>query len=555
MRARLIALSALPLTAAFAAATLAGPASGAEGTGKVPPPPWTIPAATSFAYGVAAGEVRQTSAVLWGRAGQAGTVTLVVARDSALANVVHTRDIESLPTEDFIVQAVVEGLTPGTAYYYGFTLGGDRSEVGRFQTAPRTKDRGTVSFAFSGDAQATPDPDTGRPFFNNFEVFDRMADEDNDFNILQGDTIYSDTQVGGEVDGVELISPWVARTVEEKWSVYRQNLALDPMARFRSSASLFSHWDDHEFINNFTVPDDGEELFDAGKEAFLDYTPLRGFDDSVGLYRTQRWGKNLQIFFLDQSSFRSQLAEGPCTNPLTGKPDPAPTLPSGMRALYKLLVPPMEWTVSQECLDAIADPSRTMLGDAQFERFIADLDASTATFKVVMLQEPIQEVVINQYDRWESYTHARTELLTAIRRVAPKNLIFLTTDLHANLIGDVRMRTFGGKPIPTPYKEVVAGPIAATTHRYQIVNAYDRPKLADMVRDLFYTAPVDPRGQSGGLGMTCANLDTYAYGQVTVTSTKLTVTLKDLDGKRVLSEGGSVTAKGKPCPVVTLRAK
>ena len=102
------------------------------------------------------------------------------------------------------------------------------------------------------------------------------------------------------------------------------------------------------------------------------------------------------------------MAEGPCTSPLTGKPDPAPTLPAKMRALYKLLVPPLEWEVSQECLDAIADPSRTMLGDAQFARFIADLKASTATFKVVMLQEPIQEVVINQYDRWESYTQPRT---------------------------------------------------------------------------------------------------------------------------------------------------
>lgn len=555
MRTRLIALASLPLAAAIAAASLVAPAAGAEETGKVPPPPWTIPAETSFAYGVAAGEVRQTSAVLWGRPGQAGTVTLTVALDEALTRMVHTRELESLATDDFIVQAIVDGLKPGTAYYYRFSLGNDRSELGRFQTAPRTNDRGTVTFAFSGDAQATPDPETGKPFFNDFEVFDRMAEEGNDFNILQGDTIYSDTQVGGEVDGVELISPWVARTVEEKWSVYRQNLALDPMARFRSSASLFSHWDDHEFINNFTVPDDGQELFDAGKEAFLDYTPLRGFDDSVGLYRTQRWGKNLQIFFLDQSSFRSQLAEGPCTNPVTGKPDPAPTLPAGMRALYKLLVPPMEWQVSQACLDAIADPSRTMLGDAQYERFIADLTASTATFKVVMLQEPIQEVIINQYDRWESYTHARTQLLTAIQRVAPKNLIFLTTDLHANMIGDVRMRTFGGKPILTPYKEVVAGPIAATTHKYQIINAYDRPRLADMVRDLFYTARVDPKGQAGGLGMTCANLDTYAYGQVKVTSTRLTVTLKDLNGRRVLSEGGATTPAGKPCPTVTLKAE
>lgn len=554
MRRTRMTLAALPLCAGVLAAGLAAPSASAE-TGDVPPPPWTFPAAETFAYGVAAGEVGGSTAKLWGRAGRAGAVTLTIATDPGLTKVVRTMTRQARAERDFIIQPFVRGLTPGTVYYYQFELDGDVSELGRFQTAPRRDSRETVSFAFSGDAQATPDPKTGEPFFNDFEVFDRMTEEGNDFNILQGDTIYSDTQVGGIIDGVELISPWVAETRAEKWSVYRQNLALDPMARFRSSSATFNHWDDHEFINNFTVPDDGEELFDSGRLAFLDYTPMRGYDDSLGLYRTVRWGKNLELFSLDQSSFRSQLAEPECTNPLTGKPDPAPTLPPAMRAVYKLLVPPLEWTVSQECLDAIASPERTMLGDEQVQRFLADLEDSRATFKVVMLQGPMQEVVINQYDRWESYRHARTELLTAMQEIAPKNLIFLTTDLHANMISEVRMQTFGpGGPVTTPYLEVVAGPIAATTHKWQINNSFNRPILADMVRDLFYTAKVDPKGQSGGLGMLCANLDTYAYGQVRVTRDRLTVTLKDMNGDRVLSEGGAVPA-GKPCPVVSLRAR
>ena len=43
MRTRLIAFAGLPLAAAMAAASLVAPAASAEGTGKVPPPPWTIP--------------------------------------------------------------------------------------------------------------------------------------------------------------------------------------------------------------------------------------------------------------------------------------------------------------------------------------------------------------------------------------------------------------------------------------------------------------------------------------------------------------------------------
>ena len=536
------------------AAAAPSPASPRSDAG-IPPPPWTIPAKTEFAYGVAAGEAKATSIVLWARAGRPGTATLEVATDEGFGTIVHSRTMPSVPEEDFTLRALVEGLRPGTSYYYRFTMEGDVSDIGRFRTAPRRTSRTAVSFAFSGDAQATPNPATGKPFFNDFEVFDRMVEEGNDFNILQGDTIYSDTQVGGVVDGVELISPWVARTLEEKWSVYRQNLDLEPMARFRGASAVFNHWDDHEFINNFTVPDDGEELFDSGREAFLDYTPMRGYDDSVGLYRTQRWGRHLQLFFLDQSSFRSKLAEEPCTNPETGQPDPAPTLPQSMRNLYKILVPALSWVIPRECLDEIANPDRTVLGDRQVQQFLADLRATDATFKVVMLQGPIQEIVVNQYDRWESYTHARTELLTAIQEISPRNLIFLTTDVHANFIGQVRMQTFGaGKPRVTPYLEVTTGPIAATTHRNQLGYAYGRPKLGEMVRDLFYTAPVDPKGLSGGLGMICANIDTYSYGQVRVTGEKLTVTLKDMDGKRVVHEGTGPNA-GKPCPVVTLKAR
>lgn len=522
-----------------------------------PPAPWTIPAEKRFAYGVASGEVRETSAVLWARAGRAGTAILRVASDPGFTRVVETQRIHSLARDDFTVQAVVDGLRPGRSYYFRFSMRGDRSETGRFNTPPSPRADAPVSFSFSGDAQATPDPFTGRPFFNDFQVFDRMTEEGNDFNVLQGDTIYSDTQVGGDVDGVELVSPWTATSAPQKWSVYRQNLALEPMARFRGASTLYSHWDDHEFVNNFTKDDDGRALFRAGKRAFLDYTPLRGYSGKTGLYRTVRWGRNLQLFFLDQSSFRTRMAESKCRNPATGKPDPAPTLPTGVRALYRTLVPALEWEVSDVCLNEIArSKGRTMLGAAQFKRFIDDLDRSTATFKVVMLQEPIQHLIVNQYDRWESYAAERKRLLQSIRRVSPENLIFLTTDMHANFIGEVRMQTYGrGGPIPTPYTEVVTGPIAATTHKGQLNGAVDNPNAGNLVRNNLYTAPVDPKGELGGLGLICANIDVYSYGQVEVTSEKLIVTLKDLNGNPVLSEGSRQVPAGQPCPAVELRAR
>ena len=167
----------------------------------------------------------------------------------------------------------------------------------------------TVRFAVTGDADATPGPN-GRPAYNGFQVYGRMAAERNDFNINLGDTIYSDSEVGGAK---------VARTVPEKWAKYRQNLSLAPLRTMRASAGTYSHWDDHEFINDFSRAEHGSALYAAGKKAFTDYSAVRTGAD--GLYRTVRWGKNLELFFLDERSFRSAKASAGGTCNVAGAPD------------------------------------------------------------------------------------------------------------------------------------------------------------------------------------------------------------------------------------------
>ena len=56
--------------------------------------------------------------------------------------------------------------------------------------------------------------------------------------------------------------------------------------------------------------------------AFRDYAPV-AYSSRNGLYRTVRWGRNLELFFLDERSFRSANADdgGVCNNPHTGEPD------------------------------------------------------------------------------------------------------------------------------------------------------------------------------------------------------------------------------------------
>ena len=110
--------------------------------------------ADSFSLGVAAGDVTSNSAVLWGRADQAGTVRLEVATDQAFTRIVRNLRMQASPENDLTVQRHVGDLRPGTRYWYRFTSGATASEVGTFVTAPQPNDDATIRFAWTGDYDA-----------------------------------------------------------------------------------------------------------------------------------------------------------------------------------------------------------------------------------------------------------------------------------------------------------------------------------------------------------------------------------------------------------------
>ncbi len=510
---RAVLARALPAAAAVLLASLGGAA------GK----------AADFPYGVAAGEVTSTGALLWTRAPRAGAVEVEVARDSRFRQVEARARAAARPAADLTVRLSVQGLSPGTAYVYRFRQGQSLSPVGRFRTAPSPTVPARVRFAVSGDADATPGPG-GAPAFNRFQVYARMAAEGNDFNINLGDTIYSDSRVGGAKP---------ALTVSDKREKYRQALSLPALRRLRAAAGLYSHWDDHEFINDFSRPEHGEALYAAGVQAFIEYAPVR-YTAADGLYRTFRWGKTVELFFLDERSFRSAKASagGACT----AGPGPhlAPTAPASLRQAFASLAPPLARPVPKTCLHRLADPARTMLGWRQLRRFLSAVRRSTATFKVILNEVPLQQFYALPYDRWEGYPVERRRVVEALRRVP--GVVVLTTDTHANLVGDVRLRTLEpGGPITTGITEVVTGPVATNTFAREIDSAVRAPGTGLLV-GLLFLKPPPPRG----IGMRCVALDVYSYAQVEATPSRLTVTLKDLHGRPV------VDATGRPCPPVTI---
>lgn len=283
---------------------------------------------------------------------------------------------------------------------------------------------------------------------------------------------------------------------------------------------LYSHWDDHEFINDFSKPEHGDAIYRAGVQAFRDYSP-ETYSAATGLYRRVRWGKHLELFFLDERSFRSAKATAACSGDL------APTARQAVRDAFATLAPGLRSPVSPACLAAIDDPSRTMLGARQYAAFTKAIKASKATWKVIVNEVPIQQYYALPYDRWEGYAAERERLLGFLQQNV-KNVVFLTTDTHANLVNEVRSKTLSGAPVSYGIWEVVTGPVATNTFAQGIDSTLGQRGAGTAIGALFFK-PAPPNG----LGMRCAALDTYSYAQVTVTARRFTVALKDAKGQQV----------------------
>jgi alkaline phosphatase D len=488
-------------------------------------------AAPGFRYGVAAGEMTSTSATLWTRSNELGPVKLYVWPTPRRGMPAIQIELKPSAAHDRVVQRRVHGLEPGTRYTYLFSTPFRKSQIaagGTFWTAPAAGANAAVRFAISGDADGVRDPKTGKPAYNLFQVYGRMDAERNHFNINLGDTIYSDSEVSG-------LSP--ALMVPAKWAKYRQNLGFAHLRNLRRGTGLYSHWDDHEFINDFSPAEHGQAIYRAGVTAFKDYAPVASPGPN-GLYRTFRWGKHLELFFLDERSFRSAKVRTTCGNDL------APTAPQPVRDAFAALVPSLANPVPKTCLDALADPSRTMLGARQYAAFTKAVKASTATWKLIVNEVPIQQFFALPYDRWEGYPIERERLLRFLQANV-KNVLFLTTDTHANFVNEVRLSTFGaGGPVGTGVWEVVTGPVATNTQNKEVDSTLGRPGMGSAITALFYK-PKPPRG----VGMACASADVYSYAEVRVAGRTLTVTPRDLTGKLVHEETGGA------CGPFTFRAK
>jgi phosphodiesterase/alkaline phosphatase D-like protein len=466
--------------------------------------------------------------------------------------VVARKRLRATAAKDNTVQVTLRRLKPDTRYFFRFNRGGARSDRGSFRTAPGPRSTRAIKFAWTGDSDPVLEPGTARLHFAPFGVFSRMQRAGNDFNVNLGDTIYSDT------DSPFAREDPLALTVAEKRAKYRTMLSAATLRSVRAATGMYNHWDDHEFLNDFAIAQtqypttsgtqpgqpprivtvNGQTLYRDGVKAFREYMPVT-YSSARGIYRSFRWGRHLELFFLDERSFRDAGADdgGTCDNPAgSGRRDFAPTAPQRIRSLFATVSPALATPPPPACLERIRDPGRTYLGARQYNAFTQAIRRSKATWKIVMNELPIQQFYVDPYDRWEGYEAERKRLIQFLQANV-KNVVFLAADVHANLVNDVRLQTLeDGGPQDSGILEVSTGPAGTDSLRDDVNDDTGNPQAGGLANQFFLRRP-----PPDGPGIRCSQLDMFSYGQVTVTGSKVTIALKDASGKTVTDDDG------KPC--------
>ena len=409
-------------------------------------------------HGVQSGDVSMDGGVVWARADRPSQMLVEVATTESFKNARSLPPIAALPESDFTAKMLLENLPSGQDIFYrvkfrdlSHSAVESEAVVGRFRTAPGNKR--DVSFVWGGDVAGQGwgiNPDDGGMF-----TFATMKKHRPDFFLHSGDTIYADGPIKSEVKLPDN-KVWKNLTVEEKAKVaetldefraaHKYNFLDENVRAFNAEVPIFVQWDDHEVTNNWSA---SKELPAAYKErniqllaaraarAFHEMYPMRESIAEPGrVYRTINYGPHLDVFVLDERSYRG--ANGPNLEDKYG-------------------------------------PSSYFIGPEQMRWLKQALLNSRATWKVIASDMPLSLIVYDDaankkgseaIAQGDGPARGReleiAEILRFIKTAPIQNTVWLTADVHyaAAHYYDPNKAQFQDFE---PFWEFVSGPLHAGT--------------------------------------------------------------------------------------------
>ncbi len=229
--------------------------------------------------------------------GAPGRVQVRYGTREDLSDATTTAPVAVSEANDFIHQFKLTGLTPGTLYHYVSKLAGPDDAVffrGKFQTAPAAAAPGNLRFCVM---TCQGYPDRGHP--DGHPIYPAMLALDPHFTCLTGDLVYYDN------DEPRAVTSRLARYHWERM------FSLPRLVEFNRAHSTYWLKDDHDTLNNDSWPGAkmGEFTFAEGQKIFRQQAPMHDGPS----YRTFRWGRDLQVWLTEGRDFRSpnKMPDGP----------------------------------------------------------------------------------------------------------------------------------------------------------------------------------------------------------------------------------------------------
>lgn len=365
------------------------------------------PANAPFLHGVASGDPLTDRVILWTRVSPADTslpvtVNWRIAADTNFTTIINSGSFITSAARDFTVKVDADGLQPGTWYYYDFETGGSHSLIGRTKTAPS----GAVSqarFAVASCAKYS------KGFFN---AYARIGERnDIDAVIHLGDYIYESDDEGDAGRPMEPLARCSTLTMfRTRYAQYHSDLDL---VYARQQYPWINVWDDHETGNDCWqygsehFPDSTQfaHIKQDATQAYFEWIPIREDSTRPGsIYRKLQYGDLIDFLMLDTRR------EG--------------------------RMKPLEFGDTM-----IFDANRTILGHEQYDWLIAQLDSSSAQWRILGQQVMMAQLrflgsLVNN-DQWNGYSAERDKLLNYIADSSINNVVTLTGDVHSSFAWDV----------------------------------------------------------------------------------------------------------------------
>ena len=378
-----------------------------------------------FALGVASGQPRADSVVLWTRLTGGDltpreTVRWELAADEAFTRVVARGEETAEADWAYSVHAEPAGLEADRWYWYRFNALGERSAVGRTRTAPRA-DAAVASLRFA--IASCQRFDVGH-----YAAWRHVAGAGLDLVIFLGDYIYESAARKDPVRPLEGGEIFTLDQYRARYATYKRDPSLQAA---HAAAPWLLVWDDHEVSNDYAgfrgqdLAIDTRKRRAAAYRAYWEHMPFaksaRPVDADMRIYGRLDWGRLARIHLLDDRQYRDAQV---CPRPDHGGSN----------------------TVALAQCPALADPARTLLG-AEQERWLADGWDLARPWNLLAQQTLMARFVwtdtaigggVYWTDGWDGYAASRNRLLGTVAERRVPGVVVLGGDVHSNYVADLK---------------------------------------------------------------------------------------------------------------------